>query len=120
MTYIAKKPEGPMGKVVGTGQCVEYVKSVAMAPQTIKWTKGAKVKKSKIAKGTAIATFDDNGKYGNHTDGRSHAAIYLKQDDHKIYVIDQWSGQPVHLREIRFKNGVGSKVNDGDQYYVIE
>ena len=40
--------------------------------------------------GTAIATFDPDGRYGNHTDGRSHAAIYLGQDATGIRVIDQW------------------------------
>lgn len=38
--------------------------------------------------GTAIATFDPSGKYGNHTDGRSHAAIYLGQDATGIQVLD--------------------------------
>jgi len=28
-----------------------------------------------ILPGTAIATIDDDGRYGNHTDGRSHAAF---------------------------------------------
>jgi hypothetical protein len=67
--------------------------------------------------------FDADGRYGNHTDGSSHAAIYLAQDVSGLQVLDQWKGstvQPVHERSIRFKNGVGAKVNDGDQFYVVE
>jgi hypothetical protein len=42
------------------------------------------------APGTIIATFDPNGHYGNHTDGRSHAAIYLGQNASGIQIIDQF------------------------------
>jgi hypothetical protein len=61
---------------------------------------------------TVIATFDSNARYGNHLDGRSHAAIYPGQDLTGIRVLDQWNGhsqQPVHERIIRFGNGVGPK-----------
>jgi hypothetical protein len=49
-------------------------------------------------------------------------AIYLEQNALGIHVWDQWKGQPVHKRWIRFQGGVrGVKpVNDGDTYYVIE
>jgi len=30
---------------------------------------------------------------------------YLYQDDHGIWVYDQWRGQPVHKRLIRFEGG---------------
>ncbi|WBO60758.1 BPSL0067 family protein [Acidocella sp. MX-AZ03] len=74
--------------------------------------------------GTIIATFDVNGRYGNHLDGSSHGAIYLGQNAHGILVLDQWKGhsttQPVHERLIRFKKGTGIKVDDGDQYYVVD
>jgi hypothetical protein len=68
----------------------------------------------------AVATFDPNGRYGNHTDGRSHAAIFTSAQSDGLNVIDQWVGQPVHKRLIRFKDGEGDAVNDGDQYFVIE
>jgi hypothetical protein len=68
----------------------------------------------------AIATFDPNGRYGNHTDGRSHAAILIATQSDGLRAIDQWVGQPVHNRLIRFKDGEGDPVNDGDAYYVIE
>jgi hypothetical protein len=121
---------------IGDGQCVAFVRNAAAAPETAKWIKGASVKANiGLKSGTAIATFDDNGKYGNHTDGRSHAAIYLGQDAHGLRVIDQWvspvknaSGkvvdhkrQPVHIRIIRFwHKGHVDPVNDGNVYNVID
>ena len=73
-----------------------------------------------IPAGTAIATFDPSGTYGNHTDGRSHGAIYVSQNADGVLVYDQWTGQPVHQRTIHFRNGSGSAVNDGDQFYVVD
>jgi hypothetical protein len=74
-----------------------------------------------FAVGTAIATFVENGRYGNHTDGSSHAAIYIGQTADGIEVIDQWSHvvggkrreQMAHRRVLRFKGGVGHKSDDG-------
>jgi hypothetical protein len=74
-----------------------------------------------IPEGTAIATFDPAGTYGNHTDGRSHGAIYVSQvAGQGLDVYDQWLGQPVHQRMIHFRKGVGLAVNDGNQFYVVE
>jgi hypothetical protein len=53
-------------------------------------------------------------------DGSSHAAIYISQDDEGIRVWDQWVGQPVHERLIRFRGKTGNAVNDGDAFHVIE
>ncbi|WGS50055.1 BPSL0067 family protein [Paraburkholderia sp. D15] len=111
------------GQLVGDGQCVSFVHEVVSIPASSLWNQGDLVKgSSSIAPGTVIATFDSNGRYGNHTDGRSHAAIYLGQNETGIRVLDQWNGhtqQPVHERTIRFRNGHGPKVNDGDQFYVV-
>ncbi len=75
----------------------------------------------KIPVGTVIATFTKDGKY------QGHAAIYEKQDDSGIYVVNQWiSGKkpmPVSRYKFTFKFGMGSNptnVNDGDNYYVVE
>ena len=112
-------PEVAMyGHAVGTGQCVAYVQAVAGAPLTAHWRRGQVAKGNPITPGTAIATFDDDGTYGNHTDGRSHAAIYLGQDTNGLQVLDQWLGQPVHFRTIVF--GHPLPVNDGNKFYVIE
>ena len=113
-----------LGEVAGSGhyrgQCAVFVQEVAHAGNTHGWKQGEKVAGNvSISAGTAIATFDPDGQYGNHTDGRSHAAIYVSQNKLGIVVYDQWLGQPVHQRTIRFGSG-GRAVNDGDQYYVIE
>jgi hypothetical protein len=121
MAYIAKNPSGYA--IVGNGQCVAYVQEASGAPVTANWVQGVKVRgNSGLATGTAIATFDADGRYGNHTDGSSHAAIYISQDTTGIWVWDQWVGQPVHKRHIRFQGGAlnTKKVNDGDAYYVID
>lgn len=123
MSYIASKPDNYSGKEVGTGQCVAFVQQASGAPQTLLWTRGKKVKGDlTIPKGTAIATFDAQGKYTNSLDGTSHAAIYVSQDSIGIEVWDQWKGQPVHQRRIRFQAGAAGvkPVNDGDAFYVID
>lgn len=120
--------ESFLGKIVGDGQCVALVKAACGTPQTALWNRGALVKGMTISVGTAIATFDPpsaefpNGRYGNHTDGRSHAAVYLSQDLVGIQVIDQWVTQPAHRRTIRFQgNTPGAKdSNNGDKFYVIQ
>jgi hypothetical protein len=119
MCYIATNPASYAGQAVGTGQCVAFVQTASLAPFTHLWKQGALVKgNTTIATGTAIATFDPNGTYGNHTDGTSHAAIYTGQDDTGLHVWDQWTGQPVHQRVIRY--GEPKPVNDGNKFYVIE
>jgi len=139
MAYIADKPNDWLTdppKSVGDGQCVAFVKAASGAPETKRWTKGAPVKANPgLTVGTAIATFDSDGTYGNHQDGRSHAAIYMGQDAHGLRVMDQWmtpikdakgkitghKPQPVHLRTIRFwHKGAVTPNNDGNCYNVIE
>lgn len=71
--------------------------------------------------GAAIATFDPvSAKYGNHTDGRSHAAIYMGPAANGIRVIDQWVGRPCNYRIIRNKGGQGLPVDDASRYHLIE
>lgn len=110
-----------LGKVIGSGQCVAFVQRACGCPQTALWTRGQPVKgATMLPAGTAIATFSDEGKYLNATDGSSHAAVYLGQDANGLQVIDAWLGQPVHKRTIQFRGGVGKKANDGDQFAVVE
>jgi len=120
MSFIAKNPEHYKGKVVGTGQCVSFVQKVANCPVTASWKQGKHVKGATIPEGTAIATFV-SGKYPNLSHG-NHAAIYVEQNDEGIVVWDQWKGQSVHKRTLRFKGmkDKGSKSNNGDWFYVIE
>jgi len=123
MPYIATNPRAYDGKVVGSGHCVAFVQAASGAPNTSVWKEGKLVKgEPAITTGTAIATFSAAGKYTNSLDGTSHAAIYVQQNTSGILVWDQWLGQPVHQRRIRFQAGApGVKpVNDGDFFYVIE
>jgi hypothetical protein len=121
--YIAARPEAFEGRVIGAGYCVDFVKAAAGLPRTTAWREGAEVRGNPhIAPGTAIATFESDGSYTSETG--NHAAIYLYQDDHGIWVYDQWQGQPVHKRLIRFEGGSdgkwGRKSNDGRRFAVIE
>jgi hypothetical protein len=121
--YIASRPEVFDGRVIGAGHCVDFVKAAAGAPRTAAWQEGAPVRGNPhIARGTAIATFESDGSYTSKSG--NHAAIYLSQDDDGIWVYDQWRGQPVHKRLIRFEGGSGgkrgSKSNDGRRFAVVE
>jgi hypothetical protein len=121
--YIATRPAAFESHVVGAGHCVDFVKASAGAPRTDAWQAGAQVHGNPhIAPGTAIATFEADGSYTSESG--NHAAIYLYQDERGIWVYDQWQGQPVHRRLIRFEGGSGSKwgskSNDGTRFAVIE
>ena len=121
--YIAARPEAFEGRVIGAGYCVDFVKAAAGVPRTAAWQEGAEVRGNPhITRGTAIATFESDGTYTSESG--NHAAIYLSQDDDGIWVYDQWQGQPVHKRLIRFEGGSGakwgSKSNDGRRFAVIE
>lgn len=108
----------------GNTECVEFVRQTSNAPQTTTWKRGKKVSDAsftEIARGTAIATFDANGRYP--TDGLGkHAAIYLSHDKNRIVVLDQWDAQgEVKERSIWFNRPTGTKrSNDANTFYVIE
>ncbi|GJL46409.1 TPA: BPSL0067 family protein [Citrobacter farmeri] len=96
MAYIAATPRTYIGESVGIGQCVAFTQRAAGMPVTRNWRRGVLVKGNmSIVPGTAIATFDDNQRHGNHSDGRSHTAIYLSQDANGIHVLDQWMNHSV-------------------------
>jgi hypothetical protein len=121
--YIAASPEAFEGEVIGAGQCVDFVKAAAGVPRTAAWQEGAPVRGNPhIVRGTAIATFEPDGSYTSESG--NHAAVYLSQDDRGLWVYDQWRGQAVHKRLIRFEGGSGgkwgSKSNDGRRFAVIE
>jgi hypothetical protein len=120
MAYVSTTHDRYLGKSVGTGHCVPFVREACGAPHTSHWKQGELVRTSQCIKGTAIATFDPGGIYGNHTDGRSHAAILLAINSDGLLVMDCWLGQLIQQRTIRYRNGIGDPVNDGDAFYVIE
>jgi hypothetical protein len=114
-------------KLVGNGQCVALVHAVTAIPPATTWHQGAAVKDNKaLTPGMIIATFDSNGRYGNQTNGTSHAAIYVGQSSSGIIVIDQWTGpnpahqQPPHQRTIYFNGVSRQKVDQGGNYYVVQ
>ena len=129
MLYKLKMSENDvLGKnkfvnALGHTECVEFVRQAAGAPQTMLWKKGAHVVDAvsgAISRGTAIATFDDNGKYP--VDGRGkHAAIYIGHDATGIRVLDQWNKQgEVKGRIIHINKPDFPRVNAAKHYYVIE
>lgn len=110
---IAVKGDGT-GFYGESQECVASVKFFTGAPQTSLWSKGVKVKGDiSIKAGTAIATFDNTGKY------KGHAAIYIGQNGLGILVYDQWNGREFGDRLIEYR-GQGYVSNDGEQFYVIE
>lgn len=109
----------------GNTECVAFVQAVTDVPiRTENWSKGTQVMTAKagsIERGTAIATFDDAGKYPTDDLGR-HAAIYLSHDKTGIQVLDQWNAQgEVLQRIIRAGRPAGTRrSNDADWFYVIQ
>jgi hypothetical protein len=121
MPSVASQHERHAGHVVGSGQCVDYVRQVTGLPPTSHWRRGDPVQGADLVPGTAIATFDARGRYPNSMSGDSHAAILrAAHEDGSITVWDAWLGQPVHERVIRNRQGRGDAVNDSSRYYCIE
>ena len=115
-------------KYVGNGHCVILVlDAVPSLGNTVHWVRGDHVYgNASLEPGTPIATFNDVGVYGNRRGGRSHAALYLDQDESGIYVIDQWRptrksrGQRPKQRFIPWTGGADTRpANLGLAYYVI-
>ena len=105
MSWIAQSPSSFVGQSVGNEQCVAYVQVASGAPHTSSWTRGRLVKGGGVPQGIAIATFDPDGRYGNHLDGRSHAAIFHEELPEGLLVWDQWLHHPVTPRVIHFATG---------------
>lgn len=120
MPWIIENAEDYLGEKVANGQCVRFLQEVGGIPHTSQWQRGIKVRGSGCEPGTCIATFDPDGRYGNHVDGRSHAAILLEEREGGLLVIDQWVGHPVARRTIQYRGGSGRAVNDGDRFCIIE
>jgi hypothetical protein len=124
MTSLAINPTQHIGRSFGNGHCVALVRETSGAPHTSEWRPGDPVLGAELEPGTPIATFQDD-RYGNFTDGRSHAALYLEPSGHGFLVIDQWLGpdgkpRPAAKRVIRNKRGAGPAVDDASRYHVIE
>ena len=120
MPYISTEHDLYLDTAVDNGHCVRLLQVCADVPHTSTWQRGRPARGSGAAPGTCIATFDDNGQYGNHVDGRSHAAILLADNSDGLLVCDQWQGRTVHHRVLRFRGGEGTPANDGDAFHIIE
>lgn len=120
MPFVAAHPEHYLGRTVDSGHCVPFVRAAANLPKTSLWRRGDPVSTTRWARGTAIATFDESGRYENRTDGSSHAAIFAAQHGSGIRVWDCWLNHPVAQRVIRWKDGVGKAADDASRYYVVE
>jgi hypothetical protein len=123
--YVADNPRQWIGRnSVGRGECVPLVQQATGAPRSTEWRPGVQVQgNTNIRPGTAIATFDSNGRY----DG--HAAIYLGQDKHGIQVVDQWNicenGQiirhhPPNERTLHRGEPFRDRVDRAESYHVVE
>jgi hypothetical protein len=117
--FRAERPHRRLGDTVDTGHCVRLVQEEAGVPLTSAWRRGEQVRGAAVPRGTAIATFNDAGRYVNDTKGASHAALFLEETPEGLLVVDQWVGKPVAERMIRFRNGAGNAANDGDRFHVI-
>lgn len=128
MPYVHAEVDGLDGHdLVGTHQCVALVQAFARAPRTFDWRQGVRVRgRLTLAKGTAIATFED-GAYGSRPHG-NHAALYLGQDQGGIWVMDQWKSATkikVSRHYLPFKGtgkdgGWKDASNNGDAFSVID
>lgn len=110
MPYVYKEVDSLKANtpIAGTGQCVEIVKTYVPGLQglaTSAWRSGDNVMEqgNRIARGTAIATFNKSGRYPNIAHG-NHAALVLRVMGSGIWVVEQWkniSGGVIKIRLIR-------------------
>lgn len=123
MPSVSVHHERHIGRSVGSGHCVPFVRECTGLPPTSRWRRGVLARGANLAPGTAVATFNPAGRYANSMAGDSHAAIFLAEIPEGLEVLDQWledKPRPVSHRVIRFRGGVGKPVNDGDQFFTIE
>lgn len=103
------------------GECaagVQYVFYKAGKPigKTATWKEGAKVKGSKAAGGTAIASFR-NGKYQG-----DHAAILIKETKEGLELWDQYKSgpKPWGKRTLKFTDKTDDYSNNGNLFAIVE
>ena len=104
--------------------CAALVQHTTGVGKARGWRAGLRVgdaKPGQIEKYTAIATFDEHGRYPNQPYG-NHAALYITHDAKGVTVLDQWNSKPTpSQRIIPFKGkDAGDASNNGDFFHVIE
>ncbi len=119
--FVAADYAQYLGRSAGSGQCVALVQAASPGiGHTRNWKCGAPVRgNTELRPGTAIATFNGADRYANATDGSSHAAIYLGQNEHGIQVMDQWAGSAAAVRTIPWNNPSGVAANTGTAFHVV-
>jgi len=128
MPYVYTKVEDLEGtELIGTRQCVALVQHYAKVPVSSAWKEGEHVVDAvTLKKGTAIATFVD-GRYPSRDHG-NHAAFFLKNGPHGIWIMDQWKHEKKTTVSSRFiprrgktKSGAYIRPSDNaDAFFVIE
>ncbi|MBO0902236.1 BPSL0067 family protein [Jiella sonneratiae] len=117
----AEKHDGTfIGSGKYLGQCAAGVEQVFMEAGLpigviANWRPGAQVKNNAAVKaGTAIASFDNAGKF-------HHAAIFVEAQRDGLRVFDQYylPKKPWGKRTLFFKKGNNDPSNDGDMFYTI-
>ncbi|SFD74864.1 BPSL0067 family protein [Paracidovorax konjaci] len=130
MPYIYQDVDSLNNKPkVGSKHCVALLQHYAHLPHTSSWKPGETVfGNANIKKGTAIATFNKAGKYGNLPTG-NHAAFFVSQDAGGIRIMDQWLDDDRKPKiSMRYIRPVGQRKdgqytdpsNNASAYSVIE
>jgi copper chaperone CopZ len=88
----------------GRGECVDIIKEYVpglKGKSTTTWRAGAWVMEAgaSIRRGTAIATFDKDGRFPQHRSGQ-HAAIVLRVMGSGIWVVDQWRSKKMITKRL--------------------
>jgi hypothetical protein len=119
---------GKNGKTSQLGECASLPINLAGIPSdTDQWRPGKCVlDMDSIAPGTAIATFDEKGRYTGKHDG--HCAIVISKTKDSIKILDQYnpgySGRSPQVRDLpRWRPGdpmEGRRSNSANWFYVIQ
>ncbi len=96
--------------------CVALVKNFAKLPDSPQWSQGQQVWGNNLPPGTAIATFDQNGRYPSEIGWNS--AILIRYTSNGIWIYDQWLGHPA-TPDGRFIGLTGGRPNNATAYSVI-
>jgi hypothetical protein len=122
MPHVAAGHEQHAGKQVDNGHCARFIQVAGGVGQTATWRRGVRARGGNLEPGTLIATFGPDGRYTNRVDGTAHCAILIAEQTDGLLVWDQWQGQPVHQRVIRYRGGTNptNAMNDGDCFHAIE
>ena len=107
--------------VVGpNGECVDLTKKFSGMGKddvgTYQWKKGSKIDKD-TKLGTAIANFNDKGRYPSKHGWNS--GIYLGLGDHgSIWILDQWPGYSPRPRQL-YPDSSAARPENAGAYSVI-